>query len=45
MAGAVTVAAVATAAPLRNLRRVVRSDEAFCDIYFLREMTFIAIVL
>jgi hypothetical protein len=33
--GAATVAAVATAAPLRNLRRVATADEDLVGIYFL----------
>jgi hypothetical protein len=33
--GAATVAAVATAAPFRNLRREVAADEDCFDIYFL----------
>jgi hypothetical protein len=43
--GAATVAAVATAAPLRNLRRVVGEDADFCDMHSLHclGMTFFVI--
>jgi hypothetical protein len=43
--GAATVAAVATAAPPRNLRRVVCEDADFCDMHSLHclGMTFFVI--